>query len=115
MITHKQAKIVRERAENQCEAMVSINGGVWARCWKSPVEIHHMLTRARGGSILDNAGEVYHLIALCPACHRMSDGEIAYAGELLIDGYVTTDNEGRPVYNGSDPYLRRKYGNQRSQ
>lgn len=69
-----------------------------------------MLTRGRGGAILDAAGEIYHLVALCPRCHAASDGGDAYIGSLLIDGYVTSDNEGKPVYHGSDKYLRRKYG-----
>lgn len=101
---------VRERSEGKCEAMVQTKRGIWQRCWKSPVEVHHMITRARGGAILDAANETYHLIALCPDCHRASDGEMAYAGELLIDGYVTTDNLGNPVYNGSDEYLSKRYG-----
>lgn len=110
MISHKQEYSVRERANGKCEAMVKLKNNVWTRCWQGPVEVHHMLTRARGGAILDKAGETYHLIALCPACHRASDGGEAYAGELLIDGYVTTNQYGNPVYHGSDNYLRGKYG-----
>lgn len=111
MFTRKQAQIVRERSGNQCEAMLELKNGVWTRCWKSPVEIHHMLTKARGGRILDDAEETYHLIALCNECHRRSDGGEAYNGELLIDGYVTTDKDGQPLYVGTDNYLRSKYGN----
>jgi hypothetical protein len=110
MISQHQRRIVYERSGAKCEAMILIPGrSVWTRCWMGPVELHHMLTRGRGGGILDSAGETYHLIALCPDCHRRSDGGEAYAGELLIDGYVTTDNVGLPVYNGSDPYLSEKY------
>lgn len=110
MINGRQDRHVRERADGKCEAMLQLPNGIWARCWKGPIEVHHMLTRARGGAILDRVGEIYHLIALCPDCHRASDGDMAYAGDLLIDGYVTTNKEGRPVYHGSDSYLRSKYG-----
>lgn len=102
---------VKIRSQGKCEAMVFIEKtGAWTRCWRQPVEVHHMLTRGRGGAVLDKAGEVYHLIALCPRCHAASDGGEAYDGELLIDGYVITDEFGQPKYSGSDKYLRRKYG-----
>ena len=75
-----------------------------------PVEIHHLLTRARGGNILDYVHETYHLIALCNKHHAMSDGADAYMSGLLIDGYVNWDKfRKRPVYNGSDEFLKEKY------
>jgi hypothetical protein len=92
-----------------CEAMIPVRPGIYGRCWGRPVETHHMLTRARGGAILDRIKETYHLIDLCPKCHRNADGADAYGGGLLIDGYVTM-KEGKPYYQGSDPYLRQKYG-----
>lgn len=98
---------VRERSGGQCEAMVLV-GSAYSRCWKSPVEVHHMLTRARGGAVLDQAGETYHLIALCPSCHASADGGDAYGGGLLIDGYATSAN-GVVEYVGTDEYLSRKY------
>lgn len=67
-----------------------------------------MLTRARGGKLLDREGETYHHIALCRRHHSAADGRAAYEGGLLIDGYATTEN-GRVVYYGSDEYLREKY------
>ncbi len=94
-------------------ALVRVEGyrtDIWTRCGKRGVESHHRLTRARGGTILDKAGETYHLIDLCPKHHRMADGEMAYRNGLLIDGYVTTGPDGTPVYSGSDPYLKAKYG-----
>ena len=91
-----------ERASYQCEAMVMTAFQRWTRCGKSPVEVHHALTRARGGTILDKAGESYHLICLCKEHHRGADGEDAYEGELLIAGYMTTE-KGRPVYQARDP------------
>ena len=45
-----------------CEAMIQLYNGTWTRCWRKPTESHHMLTRARGGRILDEVGETYHLI-----------------------------------------------------
>jgi hypothetical protein len=85
------------------------SSGRWTRCGLGPIEVHHALTKARGGRILDSVGETYHLIALCPRCHRMADGGAAYAGGVLIDGYVTRDNDEWPVYSGSDEYLSEKY------
>lgn len=99
---------VRERSGGRCEGMITTKGAQ-TRCWKGPVEIHHMLTRARGGAILDSVNEIYHLIALCPRCHRAADGQEAYEGGILIDGYITRDEHDWPVYNGSDEYLSEKY------
>lgn len=110
MISTKVRMRILDRSDARCEGMVEYKPGLWSRCWGKPVEIHHMLTRARGGGILDEIEETYHLIALCPDCHRQADGEIAYAGELLIDGYITTTPEGKPKYQGSDTYLKEKYG-----
>jgi hypothetical protein len=82
--------------------------GTWTRCGLGPIEVHHALTKARGGRILDEAGETYHLIALCPRCHRLADGASAYQNNVLIDGYVSHDGDWI-VYDGSDPYLSEKY------
>lgn len=112
----KPADIVRQRSGGRCEAYVQVHNifqETWARCWKGPVEVHHLLTRARGGAILDEAGETLHLIALCPRCHRAADGKEAYERGLLIDGYVTTEN-GRIVYQGSDKFLSHKYPKEES-
>lgn len=109
MITNKMRRELYHRSDSMCEAMVRTPNGIYTRCWKRPVEIHHLLTRARGGNILDQAGETYHLICLCPEHHAMSDGGDAYAGGLLIDGYVTTNKHGRPVYQGSDKELSERY------
>jgi hypothetical protein len=68
-----------------------------------------MLTRARGGAILDEVGETYHKINLCREHHAWSDGGQAYEAGLLIDGYVTKEN-GKVVYQGTNHYLRRHYG-----
>lgn len=89
--------------------MVLLYTGVWARCWRKPTDSHHMLTKARGGVILDEIGETYHKANLCRIHHQMADGGDAYAGGLLIDGYVRTLDNGRVVYYGSDTYLSSRY------
>lgn len=105
-----QRKEINSRSGGMCEAMV-LTGAVWTRCWDKPIEIHHLLTRARGGHILDYINEYYHLIALCRAHHLDADGEHAYLGNLLISGYVQWDKQKKwPVYTGPDIYLSEKYG-----
>lgn len=109
-INRAQRDKVMARSDGFCEAMIKIDR-VWTRCWTTPVEIHHLLTRARGGNALDMVDEDYHLIALCHVCHGLSDGEMAYSGNLLIEGYATWNAAlQRPVYVGPDKYLTEKYG-----
>lgn len=110
---------VHRRSGNQCEVIEEFEDHetgllISIRCSNRGSEIHHMLTKARGGRNLDALGETYHLIDLCGMHHRMCDGKAAYDGGLLIDGYVMTKN-GMTVYNGTDEYLTRKYGGQRAQ
>jgi hypothetical protein len=81
---------------------------VWIRCGNRAAEVHHMLTRSRGGKILDAAGEIVHLIHLCKNCHARAHG--AGGRKLMIDGYVTTGPDGSPVYEGSHPELLERYG-----
>lgn len=93
-----------------CEAMVLIHNGIWTRCGRRPTELHHRLTRARGGLILDKAGETYHLMNLCHSHHMVAhDQGQAFESGLLIDGYVITGRTG-PTYTGTDRYLSEKYG-----
>lgn len=106
----KTRKEIKERSDNMCEAMKRNNNGIYSRCWMYPIEIHHLLTKARGGDLLDKVDETYHLIALCKGCHAASDGGEAYAGGLLIEGYVTWNKiKNRPVYIGPDLYLTQQY------
>jgi len=107
-LTSSQRYQVNSRSGKMCEAMVLVNG-VWTRCWKSPVEIHHLLTRARGGNVLDEVGEIYHLIAICLQHHREADSGEGYVGGLMIDGYVVWKDQ-RPFYKGTDLYLKETYG-----
>lgn len=103
-----RAEVIR-RSYGMCEAMVRLPRA-YARCGKNVVEVHHMLKRSRGGHLLDPLGETYHLIALCHEHHRYAETSGDDSG-LLIDGYVVTDSiSGRPVYVGSDEYLREHYG-----
>jgi hypothetical protein len=95
---------VKERSGGHCEAYVLVNER-YTRCFRNPVEVHHMLTRARGGRILDDAGETAHLIALCPFHHSYAHRYGGLKSGLMIDGYVTTGTDGRPVYKGSDRRL----------
>jgi hypothetical protein len=74
-------------------------------------EIHHLLTRGRGGGALDAVGETYHLAHLCRIHHRSADGALAYSAGLLIDGFCIYDRIlARPVYRGSDEWLTEHYG-----
>ena len=98
---------VRQRSGGRCEAMVRLPRA-WSRCGRTSVEMHHALKRSRGGAILDEHGEIYHLIDLCRAHHHYAETSGDYTS-LIIDGYVTTEN-GVPVYEGPDEYLRKKYG-----
>jgi hypothetical protein len=92
-----------------CEAMIKINGRYHV-CRNGPAHKHHKLTRARGGRILDAAGETYHLMWLCPEHHTYAHGNPhAYDAGLLLRGLVVSDSEGKPVYEGPDEYLSEKY------
>lgn len=84
------------------------NNPAWTRCGRRDVEVHHGLTRGRGGALLDEVGESLHLIVLCRDHHRAADGEQAYEGDLLIDGWVERVN-GRVVYHGTHEELKEKY------
>lgn len=69
-----------------------------------------MLTRARGGDLLDMAGEDYHLAGLCYRCHGAAHAAGGREAELLIDGYVLLDHgTGQIYYVGPDDYLSKAY------
>jgi len=75
----------------------------------TPVEVHHRLTRSRGGLILDKAGEIYHLMALCRTHHKIAhEMSNPYGAGMMIEGYVVTI-DGKPRYTGSDPYLQKQF------
>ena len=109
-ISNKAREEIYKRSDKQCEAMVLVDV-IWTRFGISPVEIHHMLKRSQGGNTLDEVGETYHLIALCPAHHKHAHTtDKGYQEEVLILGDVIWDNiEHRPVYRGPDPTLSKRY------
>lgn len=108
----------------RCEALVLLRASTprtmssrweitdrYVPCGALPAHLHHKLTRARGGLILDNAGETYHQMWLCPKHHDIAhDTDTAFDAGLLIRGLVTTGPTGKPVYQGPDEYLSEKYG-----
>lgn len=111
-------KVLR-RSKGRCEAYIVPTPGspYWGRkmkairCAMRATEIHHRLTKGRGGRALDKAGEIYHLLHLCSECHAWSDGAKAYLDGMLIDGSVRWDKFlDRPVYIGMDEYLLERYG-----
>jgi hypothetical protein len=114
--SEKQRLLVIARADQRCEAEVYVSTDVtgeevWARCFRRGIEVHHMLTRARGGDLLDMAGEDYHLAGLCPRHHQAAHGPGGRDQGLLIDGYVTVDHgTGLVIYTGPDDYLLQTYG-----
>ena len=103
-MTDKTHAWVHARAGGRCEAMVRV-GRTWARCFRAPIEVHHALTRSRGGLILDAHGEIAHLLGLCNQHHRLAHSPGGHQAGLMINGYVTTGADGRPVYEGSDRRL----------
>lgn len=98
------------RSRGRCEAFIQLQTGYPARCSQPATDIHHLLTKARGGRALDRAGEIYHLIHLCRECHQAADGAEAYKYGLLIEGSAIWSNIlGRPIYTGPDSYLSNTY------
>lgn len=95
------------RSGGHCEAMVRLRRS-WTRCGRQPVEVHHMLTRARGGDVLDEEGETEHLVALCPQHHRLAHNEGVKTG-MMIQGYAYRDGV-EAVYEGSNESLKEKHG-----
>jgi hypothetical protein len=90
--------------------MPKVNQERYVICGAPDAELHHKITRARGGEILDKAGETHHLIYLCREHHAYAhDSENGIKSGLLMEGYVFTGSRG-PVYIGPDEYLTEKYG-----
>ena len=103
---------------SRCEAMIPINLGTGQRyvmCGALDADLHHKLTRARGGLILDEAGETYHHLYLCRQHHAIAHDQPAFENGLLIEGSVVTGPDGKPVYTGPDEYLTQHYGKEESQ
>jgi hypothetical protein len=109
-VTPKLRALVVARSGGRCESEVFVHG-VWLRCASPASDIHHLLTKARGGRNLDRVFEIYHLMHLCRACHAVCDGAEAYNQGMLIQGNVTWDRlTNRPIYQGPDWFLTQEYG-----
>ena len=67
-----------------------------------------MLTRSRGGSLLDQVGETAHHLALCSGHHRLVDDYGPESG-MMIDGSAYRDGT-YLVYVGPDAFLTQRYG-----
>ena len=100
---------------SRCEAMVLVRTSTTSKpmyvcCGAQPAHLHHKLTRARGGLLLDKVGETYHQMHLCPEHHAVAHDAPAFDNGLLLRGYVVSGASGRPFYTGPDEYLTEKYG-----
>lgn len=104
---------------SRCEALVLVKGmtrrhehGMYVVCNMENAHLHHKITRARGGLLLDAVGETYHLMYLCAQHHADAHDEPAFDNGLLIRGSVVSGPDGSPVYTGPDEYLNERYGSQ---
>ena len=98
------------RSGGRCEAEFAVMWSDWMRCPAPATEVHHLLPKSRGGRILDDYGESCHLIHLCKTDHIQAHSRKDAEG-MMIDGSVTWDKmEQRPIYQGTDPELKTKYG-----
>jgi len=86
------------------------NRTIYVPCGRVDAELHHKVTRARGGLILDQSGETYHHMYLCRHHHNVAHDAPAFENGLLIRGTVITGADGRPLYSGPDEYLTEHYG-----
>lgn len=98
------------RAYGRCEAMVRVRN-VWTRCGRRATDVHHMLPRSRGGTLLDELDEIYHLVVLDRRHHDLVHAHPAdsYLGGLTIDGQCLYRGN-QLIYLGTDSYLTEKYG-----
>lgn len=94
---------------HRCEALVWIERH-YVPCGRVDAQLHHKLTRARGGLILDAVGETYHHLYLCVHHHALAHDAPALENGLLIAGMVVSRPDGTPIYTGPDEYLNEKYG-----
>jgi hypothetical protein len=100
---------------SRCEAMVLMPrterlGPRYVACGRDGAQLHHKLTRARGGLLLDAVHETYHHMYLCAEHHAVAHDAPAFDNGLLIRGSVVTGPNNTPVYTGPDEYLTAHYG-----
>jgi hypothetical protein len=100
---------------SRCEAMVRMARSErlkerYVMCGREDAQLHHKLTRARGGLLLDAVHETYHHMYLCAEHHAVAHDAPAFDNGLLIRGSVVTGPNNTPVYTGPDEYLTAHYG-----
>src|SRR5262245_66654988 len=88
----------------RCEAMVMVASesrpsGMFVPCGLEDADLHHKITRARGGLLLDAAGETYHHLYLCRPHHNVAhdEGQAVERG-LVIKAAVTARVHGQSLY-----------------
>lgn len=98
------------RAQAHCEVMAPVRDR-HTRCGLPTTEVHHRLTRSRGGNALDAVGETYHLICICRSHHNWVHQNIGQATQtgLYLLGQAWLAGDGQAVYRGPDPYLSSLY------
>lgn len=101
---------ITTRSGGRCEAEVFMSHPLgWIRCGEPATEVHHLLPKSRGGRILDEVGEMTHLIHLCKTDHMQAHARKDAEG-MMIDGSVTWNKiSNRPEYRGTDPILTQRY------
>ncbi len=94
---HSRQRILRNKANAPAQTTREIS----IRRTLAPLEVHHVVKRAQGGSDFD----LYRLVALCPPCHAQTDAPYA-RGRLVItplgDGRFTVE-----VTRGADKWAIR--------
>ena len=99
---------------SRCEAMILVRIGSRGRyvcCGAEDAHLHHKLTRARGGLLLDAVHETYHHMYLCAQHHAIAHDAPAFENGLLLRGSVmSVPNSTIPLYTGPDEYLTEHYG-----
>ncbi len=108
-------ELAKKASHGSCEAMIKLsvtpNTPTWTRCGLLPIEVHHRLPRSRGGVLLDDAQETYHLMCLCRKHHKDAHERTdSFTTGLMIEGFVINDVDGKPSYTGPDPYLAKRWG-----
>lgn len=104
--------LVVARADAHCEVMAPVRG-LHTRCGLPTTEVHHKLTRSRGGDVLDTVAETYHLICICRSHHHWVHTHPGLATQtgLYLLGQAWLEI-GQVVYRGPDEFLTRRYGSE---
>lgn len=102
--------VVHQRSFGHCEVMVRVNQ-LFTRCGRRATDVHHKVTRSRGGLLLDSVDEVYHLVHLDRRHHDWVHHNVGAAERagLYIPGQVYLVGD-QVTYRGPDRYLMKHYG-----